>query len=284
VSPSKFTVVRHLMDRLASELAIGRDLRERIAGMPASHRREVLEQYLGETLGHAERVRERLLALGGTDERAGLGARLAAAVVGRTRALASASAGSGGNARILDGAMDDCAAVARELAAYVALARLARQAEDDATADLAAEHLADEERMLQRLLAEVSDLAETLVPDVPAPAPVAPQGRRSRRTSRGAPARYDGLPADQVIARLGDLSQTDLARLAEHERGHRNRAAVLDRIDALRGDEPWLGYDALNVASVRSALDGATREQLDVVHDYETVHKNRDTVLKAAAR
>ena len=135
VNPSKFTVVRHLMDRLASELAIGRDLQGRIAGMPASHRRDVLEQYLGETLGHAERVRPGCSELGGSDERAGLGTRLAAVVAGRTRALASASAvrlaGSGGNARSLDEAMDDCAAVAREIAAYVALARLSRLADDD---------------------------------------------------------------------------------------------------------------------------------------------------------
>ena len=154
MNPSKFTVVRHLMDRLASELAIGRDLQGRIAGMPAGHRRELLEQYLGETLGHAERVRSRLLQLGGSDERAGLGTRLAAVVAGRTRALAAASvvrlAGAGRNARSLDEAMDDCAAVAREIAAYVALARLSHLADDDVTADLAAEHLADEERMLQR--------------------------------------------------------------------------------------------------------------------------------------
>ena len=73
------------MDRLASELAIGRDLQGRLAGMPAGHRRDVLEDYLGETRGHAERVRTRLLELGGSDERAGLGTRLAAVVAGRTR-------------------------------------------------------------------------------------------------------------------------------------------------------------------------------------------------------
>ena len=176
--------------------------------MPAGHRRNVLEEYLGETLGHAERVRTRLLELGGSDERAGLGTRLAAVVAGRTRALATASAvrlaGSGGNARSLDEAMDDCAGVAREIAAYVALARLSHLADDDVTAGLAAEHLADEERMLQRLLTEVSDLAEALSTDVPAPAPLptprTAQGRRSQRTSRGAPARYDGVPEDQVIA------------------------------------------------------------------------------------
>ena len=234
MSPSEFTVVRHLMDQLAAELALGRDLQRRLASMSAGRRRNVLEQYLAETLGHAERVRNRLLALGESDQRAGWGSRLAAAVAGRTRALASASAvrlaGAGGNARILDDAMDDCAAVAREIAAYVALARLARLADDVRTADLAAAHLADEERMLQRLLAEVSDLAEALVPDVP-------------DTAAAVPARREET-----------------------------------------GDEPWVGYDALSVADVRSALDGASREQLDSVHDYERDHKHRDSVLKAAAR
>jgi hypothetical protein len=87
-----------------------------------------------------------------------------------------------------------------------------------------------------------------------------------------------------VIARLGELSLIDLVRVAEHERRHHNRGPVLKRIAALQGDEPWLGYDALNVSDVRSALDGASREQLDSVHDYERDHKHRDTVMKAAAR
>lgn len=201
MSPSKFTVVRHLMDQLAAELVLSRDLQGRIARMPEGRRRMVLEQYREETLGHAERVRNRLQQLGESDERAGLGARLSAAVAGRTRALASASAfrlaGSGGNARILDAAMDDCAAVAREIAAYVALARLGRLADDERTASLAAAHLADKERMLQRLLAEVSDLAEALTPErfEAAPAVRGPSAearpRREPQPLRGAAARRD---------------------------------------------------------------------------------------------
>ena len=80
--------------------------------------------------------------------------------------------------------MDDSAAAAREIAAYVALARLSHLADDDDTAGLAAEHLADEERMLQRLLTEVSDLAEALSTDVPAPAsPPTPRSGQGRRAS-----------------------------------------------------------------------------------------------------
>ena len=59
---------------------------------------------------------------------------------------------------------------------------------------------------------------------------------------------------------------------------------MLDRVSALRGDEPWPGYDELTAAEVTSALSEATDERVESVRAYERAHKDRTTVLNAAER
>ena len=111
--------------------------------------------------------------------------------------------------------------------------------------------------------------------------------RENRGAAHPAPAadvpvsRYDSLTADQVLAHVGELSPTELAKLTEYERRHQNRVAVLAGIESL-GSEPWPGYDALDVTGVRSGLDGAGRARLDTVLAYERAHQNRAGVLLAA--
>jgi hypothetical protein len=97
-----------------------------------------------------------------------------------------------------------------------------------------------------------------------------------------ASARYDHLSVDEVLEHLPELGPADLASLAHHERAHRNRAALLAHIDALLGNEPWPGYDGLDVDGVRFGLDGADRNRRLVVLAYERAHKNRAGVVLAA--
>ncbi len=97
-------------------------------------------------------------------------------------------------------------------------------------------------------------------------------------------ARYDGLTADEVVARLPDLSQVDLAKVAAYERKGENRSTVLGRIDTLSGSEPWSGYDDLTVSEVRSALAGAADSRVRAAREYERAHKNRAGVLEATER
>jgi hypothetical protein len=47
-------------------------------------------------------------------------------------------------------------------------------------------------------------------------------------------ARYDSLSADEVVKRLGKLSEPDLSKVDAYERKHRNRKTVRDRIHSLR--------------------------------------------------
>jgi len=96
-------------------------------------------------------------------------------------------------------------------------------------------------------------------------------------------ARYDTLTAEEVTSNA-EWSQIDLAKVASYERKNQNRTTVLDRVTALRGDEPWPSYDEQSVteivAALRAADDGSSRE----VISYERAHKNRAGVLKAADR
>jgi ferritin-like metal-binding protein YciE len=95
---------------------------------------------------------------------------------------------------------------------------------------------------------------------------------------------YDKLTAEEIVAKLSELSQTDLAKVDSYERRHENRTTVLDRVSSLRGDEPWPGYDDLSAADVQAALGEADDDRAKTVRSYERAHKGRAGVLKAAER
>ena len=65
-------------------------------------------------------------------------------------------------------------------------------------------------------------------------------------------ANYDSLSADEVQAKLTELSQVDLAKVNAYERKNQNRSTITSRIDSLQADEPWPGYDELGVDEVRA--------------------------------
>jgi ferritin-like metal-binding protein YciE len=133
-------------------------------------------------------------------------------------------------------------------------------------------------------------------------------GKRAKRTARGARkvpgvaraegelkgavasegdlaiARYDKLTADEIIGRLVDLSQIDLAKVDAYERKNQDRSTILSRIDTLRGNEPWAGYDELTAAEVQAVLSEGDDERAQQVRAYERSHKNRAGVLQAADR
>jgi len=97
-------------------------------------------------------------------------------------------------------------------------------------------------------------------------------------------ARYDKLTADEITAKLTELSQIDLAKVDAYERKHDNRTTILGRISSLRGDEPWAGYDELTADEVQAALSAGDDDRATQVRSYERSHKNRAGVLKAAER
>lgn len=95
-------------------------------------------------------------------------------------------------------------------------------------------------------------------------------------------ANYDSLNVDEVVGKLSALSQIDLAKVDAYERKHENRSTVLSRIDSLRKDEPWPGYDELTVDEIRKNLARADAKQSREVREYERRHKDREGVLQTA--
>ena len=97
-------------------------------------------------------------------------------------------------------------------------------------------------------------------------------------------ANYDSLSADEVQAKLAELSQVDLAKVNAYERKNQNRSTVTSRIDSLQADEPWPGYDELSVDEVRAVLSEGDETRVRAVRSYERKHKNRAGVLQVTER
>jgi hypothetical protein len=120
----------------------------------------------------------------------------------------------------------------------------------------------------------------------------APGAARAEGTARGVAAREQDLPiarygrlkADEIVTRLPELSQRELATVEAYERKQENRSTVLTRISALRTSEPWTGYDELTVEEIRTVLADADESRAKAARDYERAHKNRAGVLEVADR
>ncbi|MGB0091507.1 MAG: DUF892 family protein [Solirubrobacteraceae bacterium] len=97
-------------------------------------------------------------------------------------------------------------------------------------------------------------------------------------------ARYDSLTAEEIVTKLAELSQIDLAKIDSYERKSHNRTTVLSRISALRRQEPWPGYDELTVAEIEAVIGEGDEQRTKHVAAYERAHKNRAGVLRSAER
>jgi len=97
-------------------------------------------------------------------------------------------------------------------------------------------------------------------------------------------ARYDALTAEEIVSKLPELSQIELAKIDSYERKNDNRTTILGRITALRGQEPWPGYDELTVAEIEAVLGEGDEQRTKGVAAYERAHKNRAGVVSSAER
>ena len=95
---------------------------------------------------------------------------------------------------------------------------------------------------------------------------------------------YDRLDARKVVAQLPQHSQAELATIETHERSHKDRAAVLNKLGYLLGDEPLPGYDTLDPEQIATALDGADLDTAKRIREYERKFKRRSSVLDAVDR
>lgn len=95
---------------------------------------------------------------------------------------------------------------------------------------------------------------------------------------------YDKLNADEITAKLPELSQVDLAKVDTYERKNDNRSTVTEKVSALQAKEPWPGYDEQTVDEIVKALGTVTDAKAKDVRTYERAHKDRAGVVSAAER
>jgi hypothetical protein len=95
---------------------------------------------------------------------------------------------------------------------------------------------------------------------------------------------YDRLDDRQVNAALSDHSQAELADVEDYERSHQNRESVLGKLRYMRGDEPFPGYDDLDIGAIVKALQDADIATVKRVRGYERKFGNRPDVLEEVAR
>ena len=167
MSSREDTLIHHLNEALATELALVGALRGHIAMTPRGSYRSLLERHLGETQRQADRLRRRISDLGVTRSllRTGVGA--VQSVFGQILSLAKTPfdvlRGSGGEEKLLRNAMDECATEALEIATYDVLEQVALELGDPLTAEMAERHRAEEVEMLAALRAHLPALARDAV-------------------------------------------------------------------------------------------------------------------------
>jgi ferritin-like metal-binding protein YciE len=266
---SEQKVLQYLDEAHASELALVRMLQSQILLTPRGRYRSALEAHLHQTRGHARRLEHRMQELGQGREplQALLG--FAESAIGQVVALGKAPLdlirGAGGEEKVLKNAKDTCATEALEIATYTALERLARDVEDDATADLAALIRGEEEQMLERVLREIPRLTDAVV--------------RAELQGHGSYEIAETGAADAI--RHAGSTVSEGAEMVELQTRREARSV---RNEALQASEPWPGYDELNVEEIRALLSEADEELLRKVESYERAHKGRSGVLEPAAR
>lgn len=328
-------IVQYLNEAHATEQALLTILKSQIAMTPTGSYRDGLESHLRETKDHARRVQRRLDELGQSSNPIQTGVGHLRSIVGQALALGKAPIdlvrGSGGEEKVLKNAKDACATEALEIATYTAIESLASSVGDEATRALAASILADEQRMLDRVLREIPKLTKEMVRSQVegqgshdagstgaaeaarsasenvkgAARDVSSSAKRTARKARKVPGvaqaegrlkgalasegdlaidGYGELTAAEIAEKLPHLSQIDLAKIDSYERKNDNRTTVLSRINGLRGDEPWPGYDELSVEEIRAVLDEGDEDRAKSVRAYERSHKSRTGVIDASER
>lgn len=286
MDPGKQKIIQYLADAHAKELAQVSTLRAHIGITEPGDYRSALEAHLRETQNHANRVQRRLRELGYNKNPLQVGFGFLQTVIGQSIVLAKAPVdlvrGLDVKEKMLKNARDEMTSEMLEIASYDAIERMANNIGDETTAELAAGIRADEERMLETLRSELPNLTDSVVRTQV----VGAMGSRTivLDVDDLPIANYSDLPANEVVSRLRDLTQQELAEIRAYETTNQNRKTVLERIDSLQEREPWPGYDSLTVDEITSKLSGSSDEIVSRVRNYERSHKDRASVIKVTDR
>lgn len=283
MSQAEHKIAQYLNEAHNTEQELARTLQAQIAMTPHGRHRTGLEAHLQQTKAHASKVRERLRELDGSSNPLLWGIGLLENAVEQALALGQAPlqlvrGGASGEEKVLKNAKDACASEALEIATYTALERAASAVDDEQTAQLAASILADEQKMLDRLLRELPALAQAAVDaDV--------HGKHSYElgeTGAADAAREVGKAAKRT-ARRGEAKVRRTARGARKVPGVARVEGEVKGAMASEEDLPIAGYGELTAEEIVERLPGLSQIDLAKVDAFERRHEDRTTVLSRTA-
>lgn len=269
-------IVQYLDEALATELALVRVLQSQIAVTPEGRYRSGLEKHLKETRSHGERVGKRLGELGhsGSPVQAVVG--LVESLLGQALALGKTPLdllrGHGGEEKILKNAKDACATEALEIATYTAIERLATGAGDTQTAKLAASIRKDEERMLEKVMAELPALTDAVRGALDG------DGSYDPTTTGAAQAAEKAAGSAKATAGKAAGRAKSTAKNARKVPGVAKAEGAAKGAVADEGDLAIAKYDTLTAEEVSSRLPGLSQIDLAKIDAYERAHADRSTV------
>jgi ferritin-like metal-binding protein YciE len=284
----KQKIVQYLNEAHGAELGLVRQLQSQIAMTPRGSYRDGLETHLQETRRHAKRLEGRLGDLGQRSNPVQIGLGAVQSVIGQALALTKTPLdlvrGSGGEEKVLKNAKDSCAAEALEMGTYTALARLARAAGDSKTERLATSVLAEERRMLDRLLKEIPRLTDAVaraefdgegsydVSRTGAADTVREAGGTAKRTARR------GAGQAKRTTRRGAGQAKRTARQTRKVPGVARAEGTVKGAVASESDLAIPNYDSLSADEVQDKLTQLSQIDLAKVNAYERRNQNRSTV------
>jgi ferritin-like metal-binding protein YciE len=278
MNKSEQKVVQYLGEARDSEDALVRTLQSQIAMTPRGSYRSALDKHLDETKGHAKRVADRLNALDGGSNPIGAVVDFWESVIGQALALSKTPLdllrGSGGEEKVLKNAKDACASEALEIATYTAIERLARAVNDDETADLAQRILADEERMLQRIMREIPKLTDAVVR-----AEIEGQPSYDITTTGAGEAVKEAAAATDSAARKTTDAAKHTARQARKVPGVAQVEGQVKGAVAGEDDLAIARYDSLTADEITAKLPALSQIDLAKIDSYERKNQKRTTIL-----
>ena len=278
MTASQQKIVQYLSEAQASEHALARVLQSQIAMTPSGSYRSALETHLGETRRHAQRVSDRLESLDQGSNPFMVAVGFWEGVIGQALALSKAPfdllRGSGGEEKILKNAKDACATEALEIATYTAIERLARSVGDDETADLAQKILADEEKMLARVLREIPKLTDAVVR-----AEVKGDPSYDITATGAADTVREASASAQKAARKTSAAGKRTARKARKVPGVAQVEGQVKGAVAGEQDLAIANYDTLTAEEITNKLTGLSQIDLARIDSYERRNQDRTTVL-----
>jgi ferritin-like metal-binding protein YciE len=274
---SEQKIVQYLAEAKATEDALVRVLQSQIAMTPNGSYRSALERHLGETRGHAQRVSDRIAALGAGRNPLLVAVGFWETMIGQALAVGKTPfdllRGSGGEEKVLKNAKDACATEALEIATYTAIERFARAVGDDQTATLAASIRADEERMLARILREIPKLADAVVG-----AEVNGEGSYDITHTGAADVVREARDTTRRAARASGVATKRTARQARKVPGVAAAEGQVKGAVAGNDDLAIAHYDDLTAEQIIAKLSGVSQIELAKIDSYERRGQDRSTI------